>query len=762
MTYMALNTNYYQGRVQVDSNYDMYRCDPFRTLAEAGILIPNQPIDESCFLFGCVNDQLSVTRFLKIERLPDNHWNITDRYYKPPFNNYVPIINGVNISPRADKYSDAATMNRIGMNATTSDVPYNSPIIEMKTKYFVFYVMVEFRMVTNTSTDADGRVRFTLGSSYRMEYDKFISTHSNDIGVSLIVTSMYVVPCYGTANRRANFSDSLDILSTRGNLPIKCPDDLLDDTIPVAHMLYYKTPLLYQIYFNCGWGRALQQGYQQFYASPNLLYSAIYVLPNCNPLFWKIATTSQSTNTDLFLITYIDNITDLTLAYHSYRATGFYYFGNSDDATSYDLDNIDPNNPPERGATGTDGKVDGVKGADGDGTGLTTDPDKMYDTGFDGNTNIDPNTYTDSTPLSRPTLSPVDVFNRSFAMNSVQLRALADFLWNADDSKMEEIIKGLELFGENPLNGLIDCRLYPFSLSTFSTSEQDIVIGRVNTEIQGRKLLNNAIYTLDLGKCSFTKHFKNYLDYSPYTTGRLFLPYCGMVPIDTAEFMGHEISAKLIIDVITGVCCCCIYCDEILVITANGICGCEISMTGTDSAAYASAMVGQFANAIVQTAGGVAGIAGGAVLAHTGASLINRATDTTALNNGRQSDYNLGVSNIKMGAVAIGGGAVSVANGIGGFWNMQHTPTQYAQRGSSSPSCETWLPQYPYFIIDRPITNIPNGYGHNVGFACIETGPLSNFSGFTICSNVDTSGFAQATEAERNELKMLLEAGVFL
>lgn len=110
----------------------------------------------------------------------------------------------------------------------------------------------------------------------------------------------------------------------------------------------------------------------------------------------------------------------------------------------------------------------------------------------------------------------------------------------------------------------------------------------------------------------------------------------------------------------------------------------------------------------------------------------------------------------------MGGGVSSIASGASQFWNMHHTATQYAQRGSSSPSCETWLPQYPYFIIDRPIPNIPDGYGHNVGFACIITGRLGDFSGYTICSNVDTSGFAQATQAERDELKQLLEAGVFL
>lgn len=374
----------------------------------------------------------------------------------------------------------------------------------------------------------------------------------------------------------------------------------------------------------------------------------------------------------------------------------------------------------------------------------------------------DPNTYVTETPLSTPTLSPIDVFNRTYAMTAIQIRALADFLWNADDDKMTEIIEGLKLYGENPLNGLIDCRLYPFDLSGISETSQQIIIGRVTTDVYGRKILNTANVVFDLGTCKFMKYFHNFLDYAPYTTGRLFLPYCGMVPIDPAEFMGKEISCKLIVDIITGACCCCIFLDGILTITANGVCGVEISMTGTDSASYANAVISAFANTttdIVSTA-----VSAGSALMKSGAKAAVKELGSAALTTGNDTL----TSSVK-GMLASGvGGKIGGSSGLGIgpleslFWEAASVPVQYAQRGSSTPSCETWLPQYPFFIIDSPITDIPSGYGHNVGFACIETGTLSSFSGFTICSNVDTSGFAQATEAERNELKMLLEAGVFL
>lgn len=374
----------------------------------------------------------------------------------------------------------------------------------------------------------------------------------------------------------------------------------------------------------------------------------------------------------------------------------------------------------------------------------------------------DPNTYVTETPLSTPTLSPIDVFNRTFAMTAIQIRALADFLWNADDDKMTEIIEGLKLYGENPLNGLIDCRLYPFDLSGISEASQQIVVGRVTTDVYGRKILNTANVVFDLGTCKFMKYFNNFLDYSPYTTGRLFLPYCGMVPIDTAEFMGKEISCKLIVDLITGACCCCIFLDGILTITANGVCGVEISMTGTDSASYANAVISAFANTTTDIVSSA--VSAGSSFIKSGAKTMFKDIGSNALTAGNDTL----TSSVKGMLASNIGGKIGGSSGLGIgpleslFWEAASVPVQYAQRGSSTPSCETWLPQYPFFIVDSPITNIPSGYGHNVGFACIETGTLSSFSGFTICSNVDTSGFAQATEAERNELKMLLEAGVFL
>lgn len=344
-----------------------------------------------------------------------------------------------------------------------------------------------------------------------------------------------------------------------------------------------------------------------------------------------------------------------------------------------------------------------------------TTPTDWQNTPFNGISNTDPNNYTDKIDLNKPTLSNVNVFNRSFAVNANTVKNLADFLWNADETKFQEIVKGLALMGENPMNGIIDLRLFPFNvaLKNSATQAEPIVIGRTNTGVNGIKLTENVNSLIDLGECTFFTKFKNFLDYEPYTTAQLYIPYIGVVPVSTAEFMGHRISVKMIVDYTTGAGTAIVFKDDIPFIYRNGVVGISIPMTGNDSASYASTVIG---NVVGGAVGGVSSIASGNV-----------------------------------------GGMVSSAEKLySGF----ATGTNYQEASASSPSVATWQPQRCYFIIDRPILNVPDNYGRTIGFACEKTGKLSNFKGFTVVSNPEIN--FRCTNSERQYIVNMLQNGVFI
>lgn len=342
------------------------------------------------------------------------------------------------------------------------------------------------------------------------------------------------------------------------------------------------------------------------------------------------------------------------------------------------------------------------------------DPDDTGN-GFNGIENTDPNNYTDKIDLNKPTLSNVNVFNRSFAVNANTVKNLADFLWNADETKFQEIVKGLALMGENPMNGIIDLRLFPFNvaLKNSATQAEPIVIGRTNTGVNGIKLTENVNSLIDLGECTFFTKFKNFLDYEPYTTAQLYIPYIGVVPVSTAEFMGHRISVKMIVDYTTGACTAIVFKDDIPFIYRNGVVGISIPMTGNDSASYANTVIG---NVVSGAVGGVTSIASG----------------------------------------NIGGMVSSVEKLYSGF----ATGTNYQEASASSPSVATWQPQRCYFIIDRPILNVPDNYGRTIGFACEKTGKLSDFKGFTVVSNPEIN--FRCTDSERQYIVNMLQGGVFV
>lgn len=335
------------------------------------------------------------------------------------------------------------------------------------------------------------------------------------------------------------------------------------------------------------------------------------------------------------------------------------------------------------------------------------------DAGYNPN---DTNKYTNKIELNKPNLTTTGIFNRTFALTSSSIKSLADYLWNADETIFNEIVKGLALMGGNPIDGLIDLRLYPFDVSakTSGGNSKSIVVGRTDTKVNGLEINNyNAI--LDLGNCTFFPNFGNFLDYEPFTTASLYVPYVGIVPISTADFMGQTISCKMVVDITTGSCTAIVFANDIPIIYKNGNIGVEIPMTGTNSAEYASRIMG--------------GLTSGA------------------------ADVALGAASKSVGQVVSGVGsivdsALSVNN------------TMYNTAGSSSPACGLWQPQNCYFIIQRPVPIVPENYGHNVGYACNYQAKISDCSGYTQTYNVDVSSI-NAPESEKNAIAGILNSGFY-
>lgn len=353
-----------------------------------------------------------------------------------------------------------------------------------------------------------------------------------------------------------------------------------------------------------------------------------------------------------------------------------------------------------------------------------SNPDDPFDWwGDNGVTpNPDPNEYTDKTPLSRPSLTAFGAFNRAYAMTQSGLNNLADYLWNQSDNIFNGLVDGLALMGNNPMDALIDCRMYPFDVLSMlgSTGTQYITLGRSRTGITGVHLGNTTNCIIDLGAAEFRRYYSEqlgrdcFLDYEPYTTGELYIPYVGTVPLNASIYAGHTVNVKLIVDFQTGACEAVVFKDLIATDFKSGVIGVDIPMTGVNAAQWANGVV----SSVLQGGAGIASMAAGNVV----------------------------------------GGALQVANAaVSGF----NTPLPITEKGNASSACGQWLPQQAYLIVHTPITKVPASYGSTIGYACEYTSTLGSNRGYTVCADVNLNG-SFATENERKEIEDLLKGGIFI
>lgn len=338
-------------------------------------------------------------------------------------------------------------------------------------------------------------------------------------------------------------------------------------------------------------------------------------------------------------------------------------------------------------------------------------------TGVDPNgepTKDDTNVYTDSIELTVPTLTGTGVFNRCYVLDGNSVNDLCDFLYNSNDSIFDEIVDGVLTRG-NPIESLIDLRLYPFDVRAFTGAgtAQKIKFGRTETDVIGTKLPHNANAVISLGSAMVPREYISYLDY--LTEVQLYIPFCGVCDLPIDRVLNHTISVKMIVDYITGACTAVVYVDQLPLLYRPGVIGISIPMTATNSAEFGKTIVG---------------------------NLIKGAGELAA---GNPS------------------GAASLAGAAGKAYEGSHIQTV----GASSPQTALYQPKNAYMLLSIavPASGVYDPeYAQTVGYQCflpVATIGYMSGKGYTVFDNVKIN-VPQATEAERSEILQLLTSGVFM
>jgi hypothetical protein len=149
-----------------------------------------------------------------------------------------------------------------------------------------------------------------------------------------------------------------------------------------------------------------------------------------------------------------------------------------------------------------------------------------------------------------PIGSPIDLYNM---IPNINLEAFRDYLTSAD------IITAIKnYFNGNPINAIVSYRqFYIYFMSNNTPVEKEITLAGESTGITADIYPNQYVKATTVSgietlHADIPETYNSFLDYDPYTTVQLYLPYCGVVAIDTSKCMGGSIDIQLSVDLISG------------------------------------------------------------------------------------------------------------------------------------------------------------------------------------------------------------------
>ena len=296
--------------------------------------------------------------------------------------------------------------------------------------------------------------------------------------------------------------------------------------------------------------------------------------------------------------------------------------------------------------------------------------------------------------------SNISLLTATYAMNESNLKALGKKLW--DNTFLENI----SMINNSPIENILSVKSFPFPIN--GGTSKNVILGNVDMEVTGNELPSSYIPIKTIGKFTVPKKFSGHLEWlNWHTVVTCYLPYIGFVELETKQILDKTVTLKYIYDMITGVCTACFYANNIEIAKYSGTLAIDIPITASNRAQVEAGYIRSALGAL-----------------------------------GSLSSGNL------FGVAANGFGALTAHN-------------SFTTKGSPSPSCDGFDEQKSFIIIDYPVYQEPTNFGHEYGYPCNLSLTLGNLSGFTQLQNVDVTGLA-ITENEREELKRLLEGGVYL
>lgn len=322
-----------------------------------------------------------------------------------------------------------------------------------------------------------------------------------------------------------------------------------------------------------------------------------------------------------------------------------------------------------------------------------------------------PDTGAGNTPPTTDPVVAVESMWHIYHALPAQLSALGQWLWSANI--IDQIVRTFQ----NPMEAIMGVHAL-YVQPPFSSSQVPIVVGNL-TSTANAYPLTGQYQALDCGYVWLTEYFGNVFDYDPFTEVSLYLPFVGIVKLDTADVMRAKISIIYGIDCYTGACL------AKVSVNRDGAGGVLYEYPGNCAVEYpvSGASYSRMLQSIV-----AAGMSAVAVGMKTGGAPGTEALGAAAA-----------------GAAFLGSGekiSVQRAGSLGGNAGVMGA-------------------KIPYLIVSRPQPNTAYLFPHYQGIPVNKTVKVSECSGYQRFESVHLKcPFAYKEELE--EIEMLLKKGILI
>lgn len=336
-------------------------------------------------------------------------------------------------------------------------------------------------------------------------------------------------------------------------------------------------------------------------------------------------------------------------------------------------------------------------------------------------------------PPTAPTQFTNDAFGTGFISvynpTKQELLSFAQFLFAGITKNISAMLKKLVA---NPMDYVVGLNMCHFNVT--STSATSVKFGGVDTNVV-MNVVDGQYKIMDGGDVYVPEASNTYLDYAPNTKVKIFIPYCGVHELPTDLIMGGTLHIRYIVDTLTGA----LVAELTLVRSRTWLEGVE---NGIDVANYPN---------------------GGLMWTYSGNCFTPIPIASTDYRN---------VVNGTLGLISGIGTTVATGNplpAMGAIANSAINSKPVINVGGSIGSNYGYMTaQKAYLIISSPVNSKPLEYQARIGYPVNGLYYIGDCSGLTI---VDTgtfntgqvsNRFGVITDTEADELKQLLEGGIFV